>query len=359
MPFTAEQLADKQNSAMTFWINRRKKSDVQNASAMPMLAEFEKRAKERITGGNGEIAVKVRGEGGGLRLQGYSHDDQVAYGNPAGLRHAKYRWREHHIGMVITHTELKEDGIEVVESGGRETTNEIAEGELIKLADLFEEKLDMMGEDFDLEKNRLLHSDGTADPKALAGIMSILTEAPASGMTGGLSRVLNPWWRNRAATAANAAAGGQGPITSSPSNGGALITFLQGEKRRRTRFSNGNAAVIYFAGSDWIGAYENELRSNGSYSMTGFRGAQDAAMGSLKFDGDPVVWDPYLDDLGLSKRAIAIDMKAIRLEYMKGQRMKRHHPARPYDRYVLYNGITMTGALIADRLNSSGIYDIA
>lgn len=359
MPFTAAQLADQNNAAMAFWLDRKKKSQTQNISTKPMLAEFEKRAKERVSGGNGDIVVKVKAGQGGLTLQGYTGDDQVGYGNPTGLRNATYRWKEHHMGMVITHTELKMDGIEVVETNGTERTSEVPEGELIKLADLFEEKLDMMGEDFEFAKDRLLHGDGTADPKSLAGIMSLLTEAPAAGMTGNLSRVLNPWWRNRAATAANAAAGGQGAITSNPANGGALIAFLQGEKRRRTRFAGSGASVVYFAGSDWIAAMENEFRSNGQYSQNGFSGTQDGAMGGLKFAGDPIVWDPTMDDLGLAKRAIAIDFKQISLEYLKGQRMKKHHPSRPYDRYVLYNGITMTGALIARQLNTSGIYDIA
>lgn len=359
MPFTAAELADINNATMDFWLDRRKKSQNQNVSNKPMLAEFEKRAKERVPGGQGDIVVKVKAGQGGLSLQGYSGDDQVAYGNPTGLRNARYPWREHHIGIVITHTELKKDGIEVIESNGNERTREVSGREETALADLYEEKLDMMGEDYDYSLDRLLHSDGTADPKSLAGIMSLLTEAPAAGATGGLSRVLNPWWRNRAATAANGLAGGQGEITSSAANGGALITFLQGEKRQRTRFRNGSADVTYFAGSDWIAAYEMEIRANGNYSMTGFRGEQDGAMGGLRFDGDPIVWDPTLDDLGLSKRAIAIDFKQLSLEYLKGQRQKKHHPSRPYDRYVMYNGLTMTGALIARQLNTSGIYDIA
>lgn len=359
MPFTAAELADINNATMDFWLDRRKKSQNQNVSNKPMLAEFEKRSKERVPGGQGDIIVKVKAGQGGLTLQGYTGDDQVGYGNPTGLRNARFPWKEHHIGTVLTHTELKKDGIEVIESNGTERTKEVSGREETALADLFEEKLDMMGEDYDFSKDRLLHGDGTADPKSLAGIMSILTEAPAAGLTGGLSRVLNPWWRNRAATAANAAAGGQGAITSAATAGGTLITFLQGEKRRRNRFAGSGTSLVYFAGSDWIAAMEAEFRANGHYTMTGWRGEQDGAMGGLKFDGDPIVWDPTLDDLGLTKRAIAVDFKQISLEYLKGQRDKKHHPSRPYDRYVIYNGMTFTGALIARQLNTSGIYDIA
>jgi hypothetical protein len=49
----------------------------------------------------------------------------------------------------------------------------------------------------------------------------------------------------------------------------------------------------------------------------------------------------------------------LKLLYMDGQRMKKHSPSRPYDRYVMYNGITTTAVLIAKQLNTSGVYDIA
>lgn len=357
MPFTAAELADINNAAMDFWVNKRKTQN-QNVSNKPMLEGFNRRAKS-FPGGKENVVVNVKSGQGGLTLQGYTGDDQVTYGNPTGLRTARFPWKEHHIGMVITHTELKKDGINVIETSGTERTSEMSGRDEQVLVNLFEEKLDMLGEDYDFALDRLVHGDGTADPKSLAGIMSLLIEAPAAGSTGGLSRVLNPWWRNRAATAANGAAGGQGAITSNVANGGALIQFLQAEKRRRNRYASGGTQTVYYAGSDWIAAYETELRANGNYSMTGWRGEQDGAMGGLKFDGDPVVWDPTLDDLGLTKRAIAVDHKQIVLYYMDGNRMKKHHPSRPYDRYVLYQGLTMTGVLTARQLSTSGIYDIA
>ena len=53
-----------------------------------------------------------------------------------------------------------------------------------------------------------------------------------------------------------------------------------------------------------------------------------------------------------------IDMKRIKLLYMNGQRMKKHNPTRPYDRYVMYNGITTTAVLMASQLNTSTIVEI-
>jgi hypothetical protein len=88
-------------------------------------------------------------------------------------------------------------------------------------------------------------------------------------------------------------------------------------------------------------------------------GAVDGGMAPLKFKGKAIEWDPSLDDLGLNKRMYVIDMKRIRLLYMNGQRMKKHTPARPYDRYVMYNGITTTAVMVAQQLNTSAVYDIA
>ena len=54
-----------------------------------------------------------------------------------------------------------------------------------------------------------------------------------------------------------------------------------------------------------------------------------------------------------------IGRNGIRLLYMDGQRMKKHNPARPYDRLVTYNGITTTAVLTAWQLSTSSVYDIA
>src|SRR5690606_8594345 len=108
--------------------------------------------------------------------------------------------------------------------------------------------------------------------------------------------------------------------------------------------------------------YQKELRANGYYTQTGWQGQNnaDGGMDAPRWKGIPIEWDPTLDDLGLSKRLYVIDMgkTGVRLLYMDGQRMKRHHPARPYDRYVMYNGITTTAVMIAKQLNTSAVYDI-
>jgi len=361
MAFTVEELADINVSTLATYIDKGRvwKQNVQNK---PMLAAFN-RAAGKFPGGKETVSFAVKSGQGGGSLAGYSGDDQVSYYNPTGRKRAHFPWKEHHIGMVLTHTELKTDGIDVMEDGADQSTRSMSDREMQALANLFDEKNDDLGEDFASSLDTLIHSDGSSDAKALAGIGSLILPVPNAGTTGGIGRVANSWWRNRAATAAYGSAGGQGAITVSASAGGALITFLDKEVRQLNRYANGRTRLMWFAGSDFIEGYKLELRSNGYYSQTGWDSQSNAngAMPDPSHGPHKIVYDPTLDTLGLSKRCYVIDMGStgVRLLYMDGQRMKRHNPARPYDRYVMYNGITMTGVMVAKQLNTSGVYDIA
>ena len=66
---------------------------------------------------------------------------------------------------------------------------------------------------------------------------------------------------------------------------------------------------LFIAGSAFIDAMEKEMRANGVYTMNGFKGTQDGAMGDMEFGGQSVLYDPTLDDMGLSKRAYWIDRR--------------------------------------------------
>lgn len=362
MPYTQAELANIANSSLEYFFDRPNVSK-QNIQDKPLLKALDGAAGD-FTGGNGNISIRVKSGQGGGSLAGYTNDDQVSYYNPASQRRVNYVWREHHIGIGMTHSELKTDGVTVVESKGGMDTVEKDGAEETRLAGLLEEKLSDLNEDYAYSLNRLLMGDGTADPKALAGIQSILLASPAVGTSGGLSRVVYPWWRNRAATAAYASAGGTGAVTSSTSAGGALLQFLQKEYRQLRRFAQGGVKHLTIAGSDFIDAMEKEARANGNYTLTGFRDKASVDGGMNTDDGVPfknwnVQYDPTLDDLGLSKRLYVLDLRRIRLLYMKGEKMKKTAPARPFDRYTIYMGLTTTGAMVAQQLNTSGVYDIA
>lgn len=359
MAFTAEEIANINASVLETFIDRGTVWK-QFVSNKPMLDAFNTAAGQ-FPGGKDQVSFAVKAGQGGGSLTGYTGDDQVAYYNPIGVKRAAFQWKEHHIGTVITHTELKKDGIDVVENGAKATTSPMSGREEQVLANLLDEKMDTLGEDYAYALDRLVHGDGTSDAKAIAGIRSIILDDPTAGTTGGLSRA-NTWWRNRAATAAYGSAGGQGVITSAAANGGALITFMDKERRARSRYASGATKTRYFCGSAFLDAYKTELRANGWYTNTGWAGkTPDGSMDDPSHGGLELEWDPTMDDLGYSKRCYAMDVgkSGLRLLYMDGQRMKKHNPARPYDRYVIYNGITMTGVMVAKQLNTSGVYDIA
>lgn len=360
MAFTADEIANIANQTLEHHID---KGTVfkQNVANKPMLEAFNSAAGS-FPGGRENVVIRVKAGQGGGSVQGYSGDDQVNFYNPTGVKEARWAWKEHHIGTVISMTELKQGGIDVIESGASQRTSNIDGAEEFRLANLLDEKMDTFNEDYAFSMDRLVHGDGSTDSKALAGIASLILANPLAGSTGGLSRAGNSWWRNDAATAAFAGAGGQGAITSSPTAGGALIEFLDKAKRRRAKYASGTTRTRYFGGSDFIDAYKKELRANGYYSQTGWTGkTPDGSMSDPNHGGLSLEWDPTMDDIGLSKRCYAIDMspRGVRLLYLNGNRMKKHNPARPYDRFVMYSSITSTAVVIAKQLNTSGVYDIA
>ena len=346
MAFTPEEVGNITNAALD-WYEDRGKVNLQSIQKKPLLAAMDSKSKT-FPGGKGNVSLAVKGDYAST-LQGFSTDDTVSYTNPAKVKRVNYPWKEHHIGITLTLTELHIDGISVVDSTTSSETTNHSERDLTALVDLLKDKVEDMNESYDRGMNNLLWGDGTADPKALAGITSMILNVPAVGTTGGLDRATYSWWRNRAALG----------IVSSPTNGGVLLQTMQAELRQLSRFTD-NSSIIWLAGSDFIAAMELELRANGNYSMTGYmQGGTDGGMKALTFQGIDVTYDPTLDTLGKSKFAYLIDRNAIFLMYMSSEKKKKHAPARPAEKYVMYRAMTTVGVLAARRLNSSGVYSIA
>jgi hypothetical protein len=355
MAFTVDEISNINNGSLQVYLDR-PKVYAQNIQDKPMLAAFQAKAGSFPGGGTTDqkVSLGVKSGQGGGSLAGYTGDDQLTFYNPATGKRVSYVWKEHHIGKKVTMTELKLGGIDVVEDGADQTTKDMDGAEEFRLANLLDEKNDDMMEDYNASLNTLIHGDGTSDAKALAGISSLILDAPTTGSTGGLSRDVNAWWRNRASLG----------IVSASTGGGVLIKALDPELRQLGRYSpNGIAGIQLFAGSSFIDAYKNELRANGYYSMdmSTDSSVPDGSMKDPSHAGKQIVYDPWLDDNSKAKYCYAIDMSknGVRLLYMNGNRMKRHNPARPYDRMVMYNGITTTAVLVARRLNSSGVYSIS
>jgi hypothetical protein len=368
--YSAPLLDHVATAALDWWFN--KGTAFQQAiQEKPLLAMMESKAKS-FPGGKGDIVISVKGDYGNTaapgtndKLVGYQLDDTVNYYTPANLKQARFPWKEHHIGISMTHSELKTDGISVTDTNG-EGTSEHSGRDATVLVGLFEDALQDLSERYATSLNALLWANGTADPKALAGISALVTENPSTGLVAGIDRASKVWWRNRAYTAAMGVAVGATPalaawggdvITSAAANGGALIGVLQKEYRQLTRY--GGKPNTGFCGSDWLGALESELRANGNYSMQGFSSGKDVSVGQISYMGTDFEYDPSLDALGYSKRCYWFDNRDIYLVKMQDEWRHQHSPARPPDKYVLYRGITSTGQLCARRLNSALVMDIA
>lgn len=352
MAFTAAEVANIANATLDFYMN---KGDAFNQSIQkrPLLSKLESKAKT-FPGGKGDISVAVQGDygdgSGNDVLQGFTHDDTVNFYTPANIKRANYPWREHHLGLTLTYTELKHDGLSVMDENGADISKH-SRREMTMLINLLDNKFFDMGEQYARSLNLLLWGDGTADAKALAGIQSMITDDPSTGTVGGIDRAVSTWWQNRALTAANSSA-----IISSTADGGALATVLQSEWRQLRRY--GGNPDCFFAGSDFVEALEKELRANGTYSETGFTKGQDMAVGQMKFKGVPISYDPTLDDLGQAKYGYWLDSDAIFLDKMENEWKRTHTPARPVNQFVLHRSLTSTGQVVGKRMNSCGVYQI-
>ena len=354
MAFTQPQMDAVANHALDYYV----KGDAfdQSIQDKPLLAAL--RAKQKnFPGGKGGISVPVKGvylDADAAFFKGYSFNDTVTFQNPSLSQRAKYNYFEVHGGITITFTELKQDGISVVDSAFGEKTAKADEREITALTNLLDEKLDSMSEGWSRKMNQMSWMDGTQDSgKQSPGILFFLSDTPTLGTVGGLSRVTYSWWRNRAAL---------GIVAGSD----VLTQTLRKEVRQLRRY--GGKPNLILCGSSFLDALEKEVAAKSTYSQTGVAGKRDITSPSLFINGiGEFKYDPTLDDLqgiigggvDYSKRCYMIDTDSIGYRVMDGEDNKIHCPARPETQYAMYRSMTWTGGMIAKRLNSSGVYSIS
>ena len=349
MAFTTAELTNIANAALDYFIKGPALS--QSIQDKPLLKALEAN-KKTFPGGKANISIPVKGDYT-TAIAGYTHNDTVSYNNPANIKRVNFPWKEIHAGVAVTLTELKHDGISVVDSAQGKSVSNHSERELTVLTGLLEDKLEDMAEGWARTFNSMLWRDGTQDAKQVPGILSMLTDTPAVGTTGGLDRATTAWWRHRALVGAN-------KITSSVTNQ-TLTKTLRKEVRQLRRYTK-SANYLLLAGSLFLDALEQEVAEKGVYTQSGFvnNGKNDIGMSDIAMRGvGTFVYDPTLDDLSLSKRAYFIDLNAIQLMPMEGEDKKSHNPARPYDQYAIYRAMTWTGGLVVRQLNSCAVYEVA
>ena len=345
MPFTAQELVNVANATIDF--HERKQPDSQIKQSRPLLDDL-MRGKRAFPGGTEYITGPVKGVYSS-EFVGYEHDDEQPYVNPANIKRYQAKWYELGAGIQFTGTELKKNGISVVDTTTGERVSRHSQRELIALVDLVEDKMEDLTEGPMRSLQNICWQDGTQDSKVFPGVTSFITTTPTTGTTFGIDRVSNPWWRNRATLNISA-------TTPSDLN---ITNTLQKEVRQLRRY--GAPRHKMYAGSDFLDAWEKEIRSKGNFTLDGWakQGSIDASMADLALKGILCQYDPHLDDLGLQKHMFLLDLASIILRPMEGEEFKDHNPARPPEKYVYYRARTWTGALVAKQLNTSGRYSIA
>ena len=344
MAFTAAEVSNIANAAMDF--HYKGQPFAQTIQDKPLLAAMEA-GKKTFPGGKGDITIPVKGTYAFQdtanpnprpgTLTGYSHNDVVKYGTIADIERARYTWRELHTGWTVTFTELKIDGISVVDSATGEGTNKHSDREVTAITNIMQDKVESFAEINEREMNNMLWGDGTADAKGLVGIRHFITPTPSTGTTGGISRA-TPWWQNRYATVNTASA--------------ELIPAIHTNLRQVRRY--GGKPKIALCGSEFIDQIVKELRLKGTYTDMGWAssGSTNVAIADVKYNQLKFEYDPTLDDLGFAKRCYFIDTTKLFLYAMEDEWGRDHAPARPHDVYELYKGRTYTGQMVATQLNA-------
>lgn len=347
MPFTAQELENIANSAIDFHAERRKVTP-QTLQDKPLLRAL--RAKQKtFPGGKDNITFRVKFDYT-TGIQGFSHDDVVDYDNPANTKTASYPYKMIHGGISFTMDELIRDGITIVDSVDGKSTSQKSDREMTALANMLDEKLDDMEEGMERGFNLMFWRDGTQDPNLVPGVRSIVVNDPtAASVVGGIDQSAVTDWRNRASL---------GLSTATPSNL-VIASKLQQEYRQLRRY--GGNPDTWLAGSDFLDALEDELRSKGDFTNAGWAkngGRIDMSVADIEFKGKAIEYDPTLDDLGLTKYLFAIDTRHLYPMVVDGEDMKKHNPARPENKYVFYRAKTWVGGLVARRRNVHGVYSI-
>jgi len=282
-------------------------------------------------------------------LQGYSQDDALNFNQAQNILQASYPWKEVAANLWITHTELKQDGITITD---HQEEHEHSGREIDILTDLLENRIMDFDESYDRTTNLMFWQDGTQDAKKVPGLLSILTDTPNQGTTGGQNRATYWWWQHRSFVGANKIAASASDQT--------LSRRLRAELRQLRRY-NGKPTVA-LCGEAFIEALELEVAEKGLYTQEGFtkEGKTDLGMAKIRMRGlGTFEYDPTLDDLGLSKRCYIFDTKMIKMRPMMDENNKTLTPERPYQYLVFLHTKTWTGAFTAKQLNGSGVYEVA
>lgn len=287
--------------------------------------------------------------------QRYTGDDQVTYKRKDTVRKAPFQHYEQHDGFTLNETELANNGIVMTDDAEAVPTD----AEKSQLVNLIKEGWTTTKEG--MQENLALDvlQDGSQSSKALPGLDLICSTTPSTGVIGGLSAVDYAFWRNNVSLAINT------------TTAGTLVDELEKMHRACTRYGGITPSFIP-CGSDFYDALRKDARAVQEINVnapTSGGVTLDPSTKELRFKGVTVVWDPDFDRLDdvlgaitypWKKRCYLLNSKAgAILRPFKGRWMINRTPARVYDRYTHYFGLTNDCAITTRKRNSMAVLSIS
>lgn len=350
--------SDLVSQLLTFYV--KKGPLAQTIQERPLMKMLEA-GKETFPGGKDNISTAVQGafmSDTSSFGAGYSEDDALVFAQAQNTLRAAYPWKEMNAGLEITFSELKKDGITVSDN---QKMSEHQNAEAVRIAGgVMKSRVADFVESWARYMNSTMWQDGSQDAKAVPGMLSILTDNPNAGTTGGLDRATYTWWRHRARLGALAATANTGPKITASATDQTLTKTLRNELRQLRRY--GGRPNYALCGSQFIEALELEIAEKGIYTQEGFSKNTNTDMGMAEVNMKGLgtfVYDPTLDDMGLGKRCYIVDTRRLKMRPMQGEENKILVPERPYNYAVYFRSMTWTGGLEATQLNCHGVYEVA
>jgi len=350
MPMNAAQLAQGAN----YQIETYAKGDPidQINKDRPFLEWLVKNSKPSIFS-NGIFNEKVR-ISNDSNYQNFTGDQQVTYNRKDTVRKAPYQHYEAHDGFSLNETELANNGIVMTD----DTESVPTEAEMTQVVSLIKEGWETLKLGFQENLDLELHRDGTQSALATPGLDALISTTPAVGVVGGLDPATYTFWRNNANMAIS---------TATP---GTLTDQMEISYRACMTFG-GMRPDFYVCGSAFYDAYRKDARLtiNRQLQIKGDKGTDmDNGTEGLYFKGGLVVWDPTFDALdGIlgaitypwAKRLYMLNSKTLKLRPYKGRWMINRKPARMYDRYTHYFGLTSDQGFTCNKRNANAVLSIA
>lgn len=274
---------------------------------------------------------------------GIAGADVLAFKSSDGAIQTSCPVRWMHAGMQITHDELAYQGVVVTNNRASEPTDD----DQVKLFNALQVKKADYQESLFYSRNNTLWLDGSQDPKAIAGIKSILTDDPTAGTVLGIART-NVWWRHVADTGV----GGAGAKLSYSKSDQTLTERLNRIFNVELPKYGGFTAPRCVAGSDLIDMLIREMRAKGSVTMDGWTDKySNVSVTGVRFGRVNIEYDPTLDLLGESKRIYAWDSDHLKLRPQKNQWGKVTAQNQPADQFVMLTSTTDRGTLTCNQMD--------